>query len=82
MTRTEVLEHLKKIFMDVMDLDELVLQESTTAADVEEWDSLSHVRLMISIERGLGVRFSGSEIGSLQKVGDLVDLIVNKKSST
>lgn len=82
MTREEIIAKLNDIFMDVMDVDEISLEETTTAADVEEWDSLSHVRLMVATERAFGVKFSGAEISSLKKVGDLVDLILKKKSQS
>ena len=81
MTKDEILTQLNDVFIDVMDLDEIHLSEETTAADVDEWDSLSHFRLMIAVERKFGLRFSGSEISGLQKVGDLVDLIIKKKTS-
>jgi len=80
MTREEILEQLNGIFIEVMDLDEVSLEDETTAADVDGWDSLSHVRLMIAVERAFSVRFSASEIGTLQKVGDLIDLLIKKKT--
>lgn len=80
MTRVEVLSRLNEIFTNVMDVDEIELQDETTAADVEEWDSLSHVRLMVAVERAFGVKFSGAEMGALKKVGDLIDLILKKKA--
>lgn len=80
MTRGEILSKLNEVFMKVMDLDEIDLSDETTAGDVEGWDSLSHVRLMVATERAFGVKFSGPEIGGLKKVGDLVDLVLKKKA--
>jgi acyl carrier protein len=80
MTRNEIMTRLNEIFIDVMDIDEVTLTDETTAADVEEWDSLSHVRLMVAVERAFGLKFSGSEISSLKKIGDLVNLIAKKKT--
>ena len=58
-----------------IDVDDHVVTANTTASDIEEWDSLSHVRLIVAIERKFGIRFNNSEIGSLMNVGDLVRLI-------
>jgi acyl carrier protein len=51
-----------------------------TAADVDGWDSLTHVRLMLSVERAFATKFTASEIGRLKTVGDLVELIARKTS--
>ncbi len=73
-----VLETVKEIMVDVFDLDDIEINESTTAEDVEEWDSLSHIRLMVAIERKYGFKFTNSEIESLSNVGDLVKMIKTK----
>lgn len=69
---------LTDVFRDVFDDDALTVGMSTTAADVDGWDSMTHVRLMLSVERAFGVKFTASEIGRLKKVGDLIDLIARK----
>ncbi|HEY2359035.1 MAG TPA: acyl carrier protein [Phenylobacterium sp.] len=73
-----ILESLREIMIDVFDLDDLVLTPATTADDIEEWDSLSHVRLVVAVERKFGFKFTNSEIESLKTVGDLVNLIRTK----
>jgi acyl carrier protein len=73
-----IMNSLREIMLDVFDLDELTLTPETTADDVEEWDSLSHVRLVVAVERKFGFRFTNSEIESLKTVGDLVRLIQSK----
>lgn len=78
MTRADVFDDLNGIFADVLDLDEVALAETTTAEDIEEWDSLSHIRLVVSIERHYGIKFSNAEIEGLRSVGDLVDRILAK----
>jgi acyl carrier protein len=60
---------------DVLDVDDLQIDERTTGEDVEEWDSLRHVRLMIAIEKKFGIRFRNAEIEALQNIGDLVGAI-------
>jgi acyl carrier protein len=71
---------LTEIFHDVFDDDEIVLSPQLAANDVDGWDSLKHVRLILSIERGFGVKFSASEVGHLNNVGDLANLISTKVS--
>lgn len=78
MERKEIFEKLTIIFRDVMDNDEIVLEENTTAEDIEEWDSLAHVQLIEKIEAVFGVRFSAKEMNSWDDVGEFVDSIENK----
>jgi acyl carrier protein len=75
MTEQEVYARLTEIFHDVFDDDELVVRPELTAADVAEWDSLSHVRLILSVEREFQTRFPVAEISSLRNVGEFVSLI-------
>lgn len=66
---------LNDIFQDVFEDDELEVTRETTAHDVEGWDSLMHVTLIVNVEKVFGVKFASSEISSLKKVGDLEELI-------
>ena len=70
-----VLNQVQEIFQDVFDDDELVVTVETTAADVEEWDSLMHVTLILEIEARFSVRFSSGDVAGLKSVGDLCALI-------
>ena len=56
----------------------IVIRPDLTAKEVDEWDSLNHVRLMLTVERTFGIKFSAAEIGKLKNVGDLVELISAK----
>lgn len=78
MERNEIFEKLTVIFRDVMDNDEIVLEENTTAEDIEEWDSLAHVQLIEKIEDVFGVKFSAKEMNSWEDVGEFVDGIIVK----
>lgn len=78
MDRSSVFKELAEIFTDVLDLDDLVLSDTTSAEDIEDWDSLSHIRLVVSIERHYSVKFSNADIESMKSVGDLVDHILAK----
>jgi acyl carrier protein len=69
------LDELPAIFQQVFDDDELVVTRATTASDVEGWDSLTHVTLMLAIEKRFKIRFKSSQVASLANVGELADLI-------
>jgi acyl carrier protein len=78
MSADDILRELREIMIDVFDVDDLEITRATTAEDVEEWDSLSHVRLVVAVERKFGFKLKNSEIEALKSVGDLVDLIAAK----
>jgi acyl carrier protein len=69
-----VYAHLTEIFEDVFD-DEIKVTPELSAKDVDGWDSLTHIRLILTIEKKFKIKFSTSEIGKLENVGDLVALI-------
>ena len=75
MEKAEVYSKLTGVFRDVFDEDDLALTPQTTADDVDGWDSLSHIRLVLAVSKAFGVKFSASEIGSLKNVGEFADLI-------
>jgi len=78
MEKTQVFSKLTTVFREVFDEDELNLTPQTTADDVDGWDSLSHIRLVLAVSRAFGVKFSASEIGNLKNVGEFADLIEKK----
>ncbi len=75
MTSTATLNTLKEIMIDVFDNEDLDINENTSADDIEEWDSLSHIRLIVAVERKFGFKLKNSEIESLKNVGDLAKLV-------
>ena len=75
-----VYAELSKVFSDVFDDDDIVLTPQLTARDVEGWDSLKHVRLILTAERAFGVKFAASEVAKLDNVGELAALIERKLS--
>jgi acyl carrier protein len=77
-TRTEILDRIHAIMTDVLDLDELRIDEKTTAADVDGWDSLSHLRIITEIEAAFGVTFPIAEIERFENIGDMVNAIQSK----
>lgn len=75
MDREEIFRKLNEIFKDILELDEVELEENTTSDDIEEWDSLSHIQLVVAIEKEFQIKFKSSEIISWKNVGSTVDSI-------
>ena len=75
MTREQTFATLAAVFRDVFDDDSIVLREDTTADDIADWDSQSHITLILAAEQRFGVKFRTSEIDSLKNVGDFVSMI-------
>ncbi|MBR0092497.1 MAG: acyl carrier protein [Lachnospiraceae bacterium] len=75
MTRTEILEKATEIFRDVFDDDSIVLTEETTAADIEDWDSLMHITLINEIEEAFGYKFGMKEVLGMKNVGEMCDIL-------
>ena len=79
MTRENIFEKLQEIFRDIFDDDALVISDSTNSSDIEEWDSLNHINLVVAIEKEIGIKFSFEELATFKDVGAMVDLIFQKK---
>jgi acyl carrier protein len=78
MEREEMLKKITTVFIDVLDDEDIVLTESTTADDVEDWDSLTHIQLVVGVEKAFNVRFTSSEIQDWENVGEMMDCILKK----
>ncbi len=78
MDKKEILEKLNTIFIDVLDNPKIVLEAGTTAHDIEEWDSLAHIHLVVAIERQFKIRFTSKEIQGWDNIGDLTECISEK----
>jgi len=78
MDRADIYEKLTRVFRDVLDDDVLEITPEMTANDVEDWDSLSHVRLILSVERKFDIHFSIIELAQFDNVGQLTDMIADK----
>ncbi|EQB91575.1 hypothetical protein C874_10275 [Elizabethkingia anophelis 502] len=79
MTREDLFKEIQEIFRDIFDDETLDITDSTNSSDIEEWDSLNHVSLIVAIEKEFGVKFSFEELATLKNVGTMVDLIMIKK---
>lgn len=69
---------LKTVILGTLKLDEWNLSDATLAAEVPGWDSLSHINVVVAVERHFGVRFKGAEVLRLKNVGDLQRLVDSK----
>jgi len=68
-------EKLQEIFRDIFDDEELVITEGMTAADIEDWDSLAQINLIIAIEKEFRIKFNLEEVSKLKNIGEMLDLI-------
>lgn len=80
MSRDQINATVQDIFRDVLDSDTLVIEDSLTAADVDGWDSLSHISIVSAIEKHYGIRFTLGELDSFNDIGDLIGMIEKKLS--
>jgi len=78
MDKNQILKEKTTIFAEILDDDELVLTSSTIATDVEGWDSLSHVLLVVAVEKHFKIRFSSKEIQSWKNIGELIESVAVK----
>jgi acyl carrier protein len=73
-----VLEQVNEIFRKVLDTPALVIGAATTAKDVPEWDSLTHVELIVAIEKQFKIKFTAREVRKFQNVGEMCETIAQK----
>ena len=78
MEKSEIIEKLNKIFHEVFNDNAIVLRDDMTAADVENWDSLTHMMMITKVEEVFGIRFKLKELNRLKNVGDLCNTIAEK----
>jgi acyl carrier protein len=78
MEREIITEELNIIFEDIIDEGPVSLADETTAAEVEGWDSLTNIQLVVDIERHFGIRFTSEEIMSWKNVGEIIDCIIHR----
>jgi len=74
----DVIRQFSKIFAEVLDEDEIELSAETTADDIEEWDSLTHIQLIVAIEKHFDIKFKAMEIEQYRNVGDMCKGVSDK----
>jgi len=80
MTRSEILEKLQDVFADVFDDETIAISEATTANDIEDWDSLTHITLISSVEDAFDMKFAMKEVIGMQNVGEMLDILQRETS--
>jgi acyl carrier protein len=80
MEKSEILKQVNAIFIDVLDDEDIVLTYETSADDVEDWDSLNHIQLVVAVEKHFKIRFTSQEIQSWKNVGEMLDCILKKNA--
>ena len=75
----EIYERLNEVFQDVFDDDSLTVTPNTTASDIEDWDSLSHITLIASVEDEFRMKFSMKEVVEMKNVGEMVTIIAARR---
>lgn len=78
MDKESILKEVTDIFIDVLDSGDIVLDYNTQAKDVEDWDSLNHIQLVVAIEKHFKIRFTSKEIQSWKNVGEMLECIQQK----
>lgn len=79
MTENQVYEALNEVFRDVFDDDEIEVSAETTAEDIEDWDSLEHINLVVAVEKRFDVKFSMGEVTGMKNVGEMVGIILERQ---
>jgi acyl carrier protein len=75
-------DRLQEVFREVFDDEEITINPHTSATDIENWDSLMHVTLIVNVEKAFAVRFTSAEVANLKDVGELLALMVEKKANS
>ena len=78
MTRAEAYEKLNGVFQDVFDDASITVHDETTSDDIEDWDSLEHVNLIVAVENEFGIHFNMGEVNQMKNVGEMVDIILQR----
>jgi acyl carrier protein len=78
MDTNEILNQVQEIFHDQLDDESIILTSETTADEVEDWDSLNHIMLVVAIEKHFNVKFTSNEILSWKNVGEMMKCIQEK----
>lgn len=78
MEKTDILKQVQDIFRDILDDENIILSDASTAEDIEDWDSLTHIQLIKVIEKNFSIRFTSREILSWNNVGEMLDCIKSK----
>lgn len=76
MKREEVYERLNKVFREVFDDETIELEDTTTADDIEDWDSFEHINLVVAVENEFSFKIPMGKVITMKNVGEMVDIIL------
>jgi acyl carrier protein len=71
---------LNRVFRDVFEDDNIEIFDTMTAADIDEWDSVTHITLVLAVEKEFGVRLNAAEVGKLDNVGEMIKLLARRSA--
>lgn len=80
MTREAVYEQLNEVFRDTFDEEDITVTDTTVSSDIDGWNSLAHIGLIVNVEQAFGIKFSMGEVSTMKNVGAMVDTILAKLS--
>jgi acyl carrier protein len=75
-----VKQKLNGVFRDVFDDDDIEIFDAMTAADIDEWDSVTHITLVLAVEKEFGLRLNAAEVGKLDNVGAMIELLARRSA--
>lgn len=78
MNMNEIMERLNEVFRDVFDDKRLVVDEYTTADDIEDWDSLEHINLIAAVEQEFKMKFKMKEVSGMKNVGEMAEIVMER----
>lgn len=78
MEKQEILGKVQNIFREILDNEDICISATSTADDIEEWDSLTNIQLVVAIEKLFNIKFTSKEIASWTNIGDMLDCIASK----
>ena len=78
--RNEIVNRLNAVFRDTFDDDDIQISNDTTARDIDGWDSIAHILLVLAVEREFRIKLTAAEVGELINVGQMIDLIIARPS--
>ena len=78
MDREKITERLNEVFRDVFDNEDITVGDSTTADDIEEWDSLEHISLIAAVEKAFKMRFTMKEVSGMKNVGEMINILCER----
>lgn len=78
MSKEEIFVELNEVFQDVFDDEDICVDANTTADDIEDWDSLEHINLIVAVEKKFNMKFTMGEVTGMKNVGEMADIIAER----